>query len=209
MPINENLVKELLATTKAHKIELMAVTKRRALEDVVKLQRCGVTIFGENQVQEAEKKYKNLINREFIKLHLIGPLQSNKTIKALKIFDVIQTLDRKKIIDAIYEHRNQDTVTKEFYLQINIGQEPQKSGIDPKDTPFLFEYAQSKNITIVGLMCIPPLNASPDKYFSTMLKIRDSIDPALKLSMGMSGDYKTAIKNGSNLIRVGSLLFND
>lgn len=207
MGINNNLVQELLSTSKYQNIEFMAVTKKRTVEDIIELHKQGVTIFGENQVQEADLKYSNVCHRNFFKLHLIGPLQSNKTKKALQIFDTIQTLDRKKIIDTISENYDEKSRTKEFYLQINIGKETQKSGMDEADVPFFFEYAKSKNVNVVGLMCIPPFDFPSDSYFSKMVKLRDSIDKNLKLSMGMSGDYKTAIKFQSNLIRIGSALF--
>ena len=116
MGINNNLVQELLSTSKYQNIEFMAVTKKRTVEDIIELHKQGVTVFGENQVQEADLKYSNLHHRNLLKLHLIGPLQSNKTKKALQIFDTIQTLDRKKIIDTISENYSEKSRTKEFYL---------------------------------------------------------------------------------------------
>lgn len=207
MAVKTQLVQELLSKSQSENFEFMAVTKKRSVDDINTLRNLGVTTFGENKVQEAFLKYSNLDRRELIKLHLIGPLQSNKTKKALETFDAIQSLDRKKIIDAISEYNNANSKTKEFYIQINIGQEPQKSGVDPQDTSYYFDYAKSKNINVVGLMCIPPLGASADKYFYKMNSIRDTIDKKLKLSMGMSQDYKTAVQYKSNMIRVGSALF--
>ena len=207
MSVKESLIKELLQKSQDRKIDFMAVSKKRSVNDIIELQKLGVKIFGENQVQEADSKFSSFSDRDLIQLHLIGPLQSNKTKKALEVFDTIQSLDRKKIIDTIFEYKNENSRTKEFYLQINIGQEPQKSGIEPHDTSYFYDYAKAKNINIVGLMCIPPLELPPDIFFSKMLKIRDSIDKNLKLSMGMSSDYNIAFNYQTNLIRIGSALF--
>lgn len=207
MSVRINLVKELIQKVSNNKIDFMAVTKKRSINDIIQLQELGVKIFGENQVQEADSKFSNLETRDFIKLHLIGPLQSNKTKKALSIFDAIQSIDRKKIIDEIAKNFDENSRAKEFYLQINIGQESQKSGVSPEDASSYLNYAQSKNLNIIGLMCIPPIDDSPEKFFSKMVSIRDSIDKKLRLSMGMSGDYETAMNFQSNLIRIGSALF--
>lgn len=207
MSVRINLVKELIQKVSNNKIDFMAVTKKRSINDIIQLQELGVKIFGENQVQEADSKFSNLEKRDFIKLHLIGPLQSNKTKKALSIFDAIQSIDRKKIIDEIAKNFDENSRAKEFYLQINIGQESQKSGVSPEDASSYLNYAQSKNLNIIGLMCIPPIDDSPEKFFSKMVSIRDSIDKKLRLSMGMSSDYETAMNFQSNLIRIGSALF--
>jgi len=207
MSVRINLVKELIQKVSNNKIDFMAVTKKRSINDIIQLQELGVKIFGENQVQEADSKFSNLETRDFIKLHLIGPLQSNKTKKALSIFDAIQSIDRKKIIDEIAKNFDENCRAKEFYLQINIGQESQKSGVSPEDASSYLNYAQSKNLNIIGLMCIPPIDDSPEKFFSKMVSIRDSIDKKLRLSMGMSGDYETAMNFQSNLIRIGSAIF--
>lgn len=207
MSVRINLVKELIQKVSNNKIDFMAVTKKRSINDIIQLQELGVKIFGENQVQEADSKFSNLETRDFIKLHLIGPLQSNKTKKALSIFDAIQSIDRKKIIDEIAKNFDENSRAKEFYLQINIGQESQKSGVSPEDASSYLNYAQSKNLNIIGLMCIPPIDDSPEKFFSKMVSIRDSIDKKLRLSMGMSSDYETAMNFQSNLIRIGSALF--
>ena len=190
--------------------KLLIVTKNQNQEDIIDLIKNGYSLFGENRVQEAKKKYTNLIESHEIKLHLIGPLQSNKAKIAIKLFDTIQSIDRKSIIDHvcdILEKKNQQVRTKEFFIQVNIGGEDQKSGIEVEDLNDLYIYAIKKKLNIKGLMCIPPNDDEPSKYFIEMTKIRDSLDKSLLLSMGMSNDYSVAVKHGSNLIRIGSAIF--
>lgn len=189
--------------------ELMVVTKNRDIQDIKKLFDLGQRVFGENRVQEADKKFinQNFLNQ--ISLHLIGPLQTNKTKRALEIFDTIQSVDRVKIIDMIAKNLSPLSKTKNFYLQVNIGNEPQKAGINSDRIQELYNYAQEKNLNIKGLMCIPPANHNPEKYFQQLCDLKNVINPNLLLSMGMSGDYHLALKNKSNLIRVGSLIFDD
>lgn len=188
---------------------LMVVTKNRDIEDIKKLFDLGHKVFGENRVQEADKKFISQTFFDQISLHLIGPLQTNKTKRALEIFDTIQSVDRVKIIDMIAKNLSPLSKTKNFYLQVNIGNEPQKAGITPDHTQKLYHYAQEKNLNIKGLMCIPPANHNPEKYFQQLYELKNILNPNLLLSMGMSGDYGLALKNKSNLIRVGSLIFND
>ena len=189
--------------------DLMVVTKNRNIEDIKKLFELGHRTFGENRVQEADKKFTSQSFFDQISLHLIGPLQTNKTKRALEIFDTIQSVDRVKIIDMIAKNLSPFSKTKNFYLQVNIGNEPQKAGVAPDQTQKLYHYAQEKNLDIKGLMCIPPANHNPEKYFQQLCELKNILNPNLLLSMGMSGDYGLALKNKSNLIRVGSLIFND
>jgi len=194
------------------KSELMIVSKNRSVEDISNFINLGHCHFGENRIQEAKKKFIDtaMSNSKRIKLSLIGPLQSNKTSLALEIFDSIHSIDRIKIIDEIAKYIDRkNTKTSEFFIQINIGLELQKSGIHPKDLKDLFLYAKNKSLKISGLMCIPPNDQNPQKYFSEMVSLRNSLDSQLALSMGMSHDYQIALDCGSNIIRVGSLLFND
>ena len=206
----KNIEKTILQSKK--KIELLLVTKKRSRDDVLLLLEKGYRIFGENKVQEAKLKFDKFIADKYfdMKLHLIGPLQSNKAKLAASIFDVIQSIDRKKIIDILSKEINENTSTKtkEFYIQINIGKESQKFGILPENVNELYDYALNKKINIVGLMCIPPNNDFTEDYFKQMIKIRNSLNRNLKLSMGMSADYNLAIKNSTDIIRIGSLIFN-
>ena len=189
--------------------KLLIVTKNQHKEDVIELLENGYNIFGENRVQEASKKFGYLTANYNFDLHLIGPLQTNKVKQALKTFDTIQTLDRTKLIDEISKCliSNNTFKTKKFYIQVNIGEEEQKSGIALNDISQLYDYALSKNLSIEGLMCIPPNDVSPDKYFERLYHIKETVNPSLQLSMGMSNDYKIALKFKSNFIRIGSLIF--
>ena len=206
MSINRNNLEIIKAELKKyHQSSLMIVTKNRSIEDITDLIQLGQNIFGENRVQEAKKKF-NFQNQN-IELHLIGPLQTNKVKDALSIFDVIQSIDRKKLIDIIYGYMNEETKTKNFFIQVNIGNEPQKSGVSMSDLPIIYDYALKKQLNIKGLMCIPPLDSDPKIFFEKMIVLKNQINPNLILSMGMSNDYQIALECGANMIRVGSLIF--
>ena len=212
MPVNLANLKFINQKIKSlnQNVDLMAVTKNRTKEDVLNLINNGVKIFGENRVQEANEKFSDLFSMENFSLHLIGPLQTNKVKDALKIFNSIQTIDRVKLVDEIAKFLNKDFVkTNSFFIQINIGNEEQKSGVQKEDLDFLYQYTLDKNLNIQGLMCIPPANQDPTPYFQEMKKLKDKLDNQLKLSMGMSNDYDTALSFNTNLIRLGSILFND
>ncbi len=196
---------------KFDKSKLLIVTKNQSLDDIEELISSGYRMFGENRVQEAKLKYSSLNNLEDISLHLIGPLQTNKVKEALMLFDTIESIDRKKLVDEIFKVTNKalKIKTNNYYIQINIGSEDQKFGVDKSEVFELYEYAISKYLNIEGLMCIPPNTSSPEKYFKEMNLIRDDLDKSLKLSMGMSNDYLSALKNNSDIVRIGSLIFND
>ena len=210
MPINyKNLekIKKNLGNASTH---LQIITKTRSIEDIMELIHLGYRDFGENRVQEAKTKYDQIKNKikDPINLSLVGPLQSNKVKLALKTFNCIQSIDREKIVDEISENlKNIDSITKDFFIQINIGNEPQKSGISEEKLDELYNYSLSKHINVVGLMCIPPNNSNPAFYFEKMKNLRDKLSKNLKLSMGMSADYESAIKFNSDYIRIGSLIF--
>lgn len=210
MPINFSNLNSVIANLKSFKkSELMIVTKNQTIQDIKVLISKNYYLFGENRVQEAKLKYENLNERKKLKLHMIGPLQTNKVKIAIKIFDTIQTIDRFSLVDEVSKFLNKETtITKEFYIQVNIGYENQKSGISVKELPDLYRYSLNKKINIVGLMCIPPNLDDPSKYFEQMNNIRDKIDKSLRLSMGMSNDYKYALNFNSDLIRIGSLIFS-
>ena len=168
----------------------------------------GQRIFGENRVQEAANKWPQL--REAypdVELHLIGPLQSNKAEDAVRLFDVIETIDRPKIARAIAASIKKTGRKPRLFVQVNTGEEPQKAGVWPKDTDaFLKSCRDEYGLEIEGLMCIPPADEEPSLHFALLEKIarRNNISC---LSMGMSADYETAIAFGANYVRVGSAIF--
>ena len=186
----------------------MIVTKTRSIEDISELIKLGYRNFAENRVQEAYKKYTNIKSDHKINLSLIGPLQSNKVKQALTLFDTIQSIDRNKIVDEIKKNDAIVTNEKKFYIQINIGEEPQKSGVLPKNFNDLYQYCLSNHLVISGIMCIPPFDKDPRFFFDKMLKIKEKSNNNFALSMGMSSDYKIALDYKTDEIRIGSLIFS-
>ena len=209
MSINYNKLEEINDTLKIFpSTKLQIVTKNRSTEIIKELIDKGYNLFGENKVQEANDKFKNF-NTNDLDLHLIGPLQTNKVKLALQVFNTIQTIDREKLVNEIYKIQNKFTSkTSNFFIQINIGEEEQKSGVSPDKLEQLYKLCIDRNLKIVGLMCIPPISDNSQIYFERMHELRDKLDSNLKLSMGMSSDYEIALKCGSNLIRVGSKIFS-
>ncbi len=190
------------------KANLQIVTKNRDINIIKSLINLGYRNFGENKVQEAKKKF-SLINISRIDLNLIGPLQTNKVKDALMLFNTIQTIDREKLVKEIVKVRSKKpTKTEYFYIQINIGEENQKSGIPQNETKDFYKFCIDNSLNIKGLMCIPPINNNPEYYFKKMLILKNDINSDLLLSMGMSSDYELALKCDSNLIRIGSKIFN-
>lgn len=213
MTINKSNLSSIISDIKNYtNTDLLIVSKNQPQESIQELINDGFFLFGENRVQEASIKFDEKLKKQYknLRLHLIGPLQSNKTKQALQIFDTIQTIDRKKIIDVIIVTKKKlnNIRTKEFFLQINIGREQQKSGIMPEQFSYIYDYAMANNLFIKGIMCIPPNDDKPEYYFDEMQKIKNKINSNLHLSMGMSKDYLTALKYGANLIRVGSKIFS-
>ena len=212
MTINFKILAQILYNLKKFdKANLLIVSKNQTSNDVQELINQGFRIFGENRVQEASKKFGNIVNIEKIELHLIGPLQTNKVKDALILFNTIQSIDRKKLVDAIAKVSTslKNKKTNSYYIQVNIGSETQKSGVSQSDVADLYRYAIDKGLKVIGLMCIPPIGSNSEIFFKEMNVIKNKINPKLFLSMGMSNDYLVALNHKSNLIRVGSLIFND
>ncbi|WP_375622523.1 YggS family pyridoxal phosphate-dependent enzyme [Bartonella sp. TT119HLJHH] len=189
-------------------IELIAVSKTVSAVDIRPILQAGQRLFAENRVQEAAQKWPALRQQfENIKLHLIGPLQSNKAAEAVKIFDVIQTVDREKIAKVLMEEMQKQKRHLPCYVQVNIGLEPQKSGVAPQEViPFVSLCKNNYGLDIIGLMGIPPVDENPGPYFALLEKLAKQAGLP-KLSMGMSNDFKTALQFGSNVLRIGSALF--
>jgi len=204
--INSNI-----ATIKPEQnVNIIAVSKTFSLEHIKPLIDHGHIHFGENKVQEANAKW-SLIKTENknLKLHMIGKLQSNKAKDAVKLFDYIHSLDSQKLADALAKHQLNLNKSLNYFIQVNIGNEIQKSGIPVGELDPFYNYCKNEiNLNILGLMVIPPNDNNPEKYFKSLNELNKSL--ALKnLSMGMSADYMQAIRNGATFIRVGSSIFGE
>ena len=192
----------------ADAVTLVAVSKTFDADHIRPVLDAGHRVFGENRVQEALGKWPGL-KAEFpdVELHLIGPLQSNKTKDAVALFDVIETVDRDKIARTIAAEIRTQERKPGLYVQVNTGSEPQKAGIDPRETVDFVERCRSTHgLDIDGLMCIPPFDENPGPHFALLEKLARAAGVE-KLSMGMSGDYETAIAFGATSVRVGSAIF--
>jgi pyridoxal phosphate enzyme (YggS family) len=186
---------------------LVAVTKTHPAATIGAALDAGHRVFGENRVQEAAAKWPGLRGRHSdIELHLIGPLQTNKVKDALRVFDVIQTLDRPKLAQALADGAEYGRPLRSIFVQINTGEEPQKSGVDPKDAPSLIALSRQLKLPLGGLMCIPPVDAEPAPHFAFLREIARAHDLPL-LSMGMSADFETAIAFGATHVRIGTAIF--
>ena len=216
MSIRDNLDSVLGAIARAEteakrtagSVRLVAVSKTHDAETIRPVIEAGQRVFGENRVQEAQGKWPEL-KSEFgdIELHLIGPLQSNKAEDAVALFDVIETVDREKIARAIAKEIEKQGRTPKLYVQVNTGGEEQKAGIAPEETvAFVTLCREELGLAIEGLMCIPPVDENPGPHFALLAKLaaRCGLE---RLSMGMSGDFETAVEMGATSVRVGSAIF--
>ena len=188
-------------------VTLIAVSKTHPVEAIVPLIEAGQRVFGENRVQEAEAKWPALAERyEDLQLHLVGQLQSNKAEAAVRLFDAIHSVDRPSLVDALARAADKAGRSPTLFVQVNIGDEPQKGGCAVAELPGLLEQARGAGLTISGLMCVPPAKVEAAPYFALLAKLaRDQGLPLL--SMGMSDDFETAVMLGATHIRVGSALF--
>ena len=186
-------------------VTLVAVSKLQPWDAVEPILRAGQTCFGENRVQEAQERWSG--RREGLTLHLIGPLQTNKVKAAIALFDVIESIDRPKLAQAIAEEIVRVGRAPRLYIQVNTGEEPQKAGVAPREADALIAHCRDGlKLTIEGLMCVPPVDEPAAPHFALLAKIaaRNGLG---RLSMGMSGDFETAIRFGATSVRVGSALF--
>lgn len=196
------------AGREAGAVMLVAVSKTFDPADISPVIEAGQRVFGENRVQEAQGKWPAL-KAAFpdVELHLIGPLQSNKAKEAVALFDVIETVDREKIAAELAKEIVRQGRAPRLYVQVNTGSEPQKAGIEPRDAvAFVARCRDTHGLAIEGLMCIPPADENPGPHFALLEKLAREAGVA-KLSMGMSGDYETAIAFGATSVRVGSAIF--
>ena len=190
-------------------VVLTAVTKTQPPEALTAALAAGQRVFGENRVQEAQAHWNDLRERVAdLELRLIGPLQTNKAADAVALFDVIETLDRGKLADALAAAADKAGRTVRVLVQVNTGAEPQKAGVPPEDADALIRHARDKGLQVEGLMCIPPAGEAAGPHFALLRRIarRNGLQT---LSMGMSGDYRTAIRFGATHVRVGSALFGE
>ena len=202
----ENIKKEIFLLNS--KCRLIVVTKNRTLSDISDLLKVCHQDFGENRVQEAEGKWSEIVSQSTnIRLHLLGTLQSNKVKKAHELFHYIHTLDNEKLADSFSIIESNSLRKLKYFIQVNIGNEPQKGGISISSLPLFLKYCKEKrNLNVVGLMCIPPINFPADEYFIKLKKLADD-NQLPELSMGMSNDYMSAVKNGASFVRIGSKIF--
>ncbi len=198
---------ERVAQRPAGSVALIAVSKTRDAEAIRPLLRAGQRAFGENRVQEAQTKWPDL-RAEFpdVQLHLVGQLQSNKAEDAVALFDVIHSVDRPSLVAALAKAMARLGKRPECFIQVNIGDEPQKGGCAIAELPDLLAGARAADLPIIGLMAVPPLDVEPAPYFALLDKLARECGLAGR-SMGMSGDYETAIMLGATHIRVGTALF--
>ncbi|MDC2970784.1 YggS family pyridoxal phosphate-dependent enzyme [Candidatus Pelagibacter sp.] len=189
--------------------KIVAVSKTFKIDKILPLIEHGHNDFGENKVQEALEKWTEIkkINPK-IKLHMVGKLQTNKVKFAVQIFDYIHSVDSEKLARKIADEQNKIARKIKIFLQVNIGDEDQKSGINKNELDQLFSFSKKIGLNVIGLMCIPPVNIDPDNYFEKMKKLNKDLDLA-QLSMGMSSDYLKAAKYSATYIRIGSSIFGE
>lgn len=189
--------------------QLIAISKVQPNERVAAVLEQGHRVFGENRVQEAQGKWP-VFKQQFgeIDLHLVGPLQTNKARAAMELFGAIHTLDRPKLATTLARLAQETGTCPDLFVQVNTGEEPQKAGVSPTDADAFIQTCLGLDLPVKGLMCIPPADEEPSLHFALLAKIaaRNGLQ---ELSMGMSGDFETAIAQGATHVRVGSAIFGD
>ncbi len=191
-------------------INIVAVSKTFTLDHIMPLIEYGHCHYGENKVQEADAKWRDIkLKKKDLKLHMIGKLQSNKAKKAVELFDYVHSLDNQKLADVLSKHQSQLNRSLKYFIQVNIGQEHQKSGIPFGEVDAFYTYCmKEKNLNVLGLMAIPPNDNNTEKYFKSLSELNSSL--GLKdLSIGMSSDYMLALNHKATYLRIGSSIFGD
>ena len=202
---NFNLIKQEITDKK--NVKIVAVTKTFPISHILPVINEGHTDFGENKVQEAMEKWTS-IKQDFpkINLHLLGKLQTNKVKTALTIFDFIHSLDSQKLAKKIADEQLKQNKKVKVFIQVNIGNEDQKSGIKKQDLNDFYSYCKKLNLDVIGLMCLPPIDLDPVPFFKELKILNTSLNLP-ELSMGMSADYIKAVENFSTYLRIGSNIF--
>ena len=190
-------------------VNIIAVSKTFTLDKIKPLIDFGHKHFGENKVQEAKDKWLNVKqNNPNLRLHMIGKLQTNKVKDAIKLFDYIHSVDNEKLASALAKCENSAGKKNKYFIQVNIGNETQKSGINIDKLSDFYSFCKKISLNVIGLMCIPPNDKNPKKYFIEIAKLNKSLKLD-QISMGMSHDFQEAIQYGSTFIRIGSAIFGD
>ena len=204
--INEIIDKKQLKT----KPKIIVVTKTFPIENITPLLESGHLHYGENKIQEAEKKwYKIKKNHKNLSLHMVGKLQSNKVKKAVDLFDYIHSLDNEKLALKISQYQKELNKNVKLFIQVNLADEEQKSGLTLNNLKNFYNYCVNDlSLNIIGLMCLPPIDSNTDKYFKLLKKSSDDLN-LKELSMGMSSDYENALINGSTFLRLGTLIMGE
>lgn len=206
-------IRTRIARTQAHyqlpirPVTLVAVSKGQGIEAIEQAIEAGLRVFAENRIQEAQEKWPTLKARyPDISLHLIGALQTNKVKDALELFDIIEVIDRRKLVNILGKTMKQMGRKLPCYLQVNTGEELQKSGVIPSQVEEMLLYCKQQDVPIEGLMCIPPIDEPPALHFGLMAQLAKDHHLST-LSMGMSGDFETALTLGATHIRLGTAIF--
>ena len=205
----KNKVKEIIDRKQLKTIpQIIAVTKSFPLNKISPLLEVGHIHFGENKIQEAESKWLNAKNKyKNLQLHMVGKLQSNKAKKAVQLFDFIHSLDNSKLAMKLSQYEKELAKKTKLFIQVNVAGEGQKSGILLNDLNHFYNFCTKElSLNITGLMCLPPINSDPNKYFKILKKTSEKLN-LTDLSMGMSADYDQAILNGSTYLRLGTAIF--
>ena len=207
LDINNNIKSYLNKLHINNEPKVVAVSKTFEIDKILPLIEYGHLDYGENKVQEAVEKWKDIKQKNTkIKLHMIGKLQTNKVKLAVQIFDYIHSVDNEKLAKKISVEQNKLNKKIKIFLQVNIGNESQKSGINKLEVKQLVDYSREIGLDVIGLMCIPPVNIDPENYFEDMNKLNSNLG-FTELSMGMSSDFLIAAKHLSTYVRVGSSIF--
>ena len=204
--VNEIISQKQLKTSPT----IIVISKTFSLEKIKPLLDNGHVHFGENKIQEAETKWLEIINlNKNLQLHMVGKLQSNKAKKAVKLFNFIHSLDGEKLALKLSQSEKELNKKTKLFIQVNLGEETQKSGIDLKDLDNFYNYCSNDLLlNIIGLMCLPPINLNSDKYFKILRKSSEKLN-LKELSMGMSSDFEKAIINGSTYLRLGTAILGE